>query len=74
MSESLCEKTNNDYSTDAQDKEYLVDSDDFVSDTSCFNDMYDTGWDSDEYGLEIEDEYMKQSQVYDNSEEKVCKK
>ena len=24
--------------------------------------------------MEIEDEYMKQSQVYDNREEKVCKK
>jgi len=74
LDQPVTEKTNNDYSTDAQDEEYLEDSDNFISDTSRFNDMYDTGWDSDEYGLEIEDEYMKQSQVYDNREEMVCKK
>ena len=61
MDQSVTEKTNDDYSTDAQDEEYLEDSNDFGSDTLRFNDMYDTGWDSDEYGLEIEDEYMKQS-------------
>ena len=74
LDQPVTEKKNDDYSTNTQDKELLEDSDDFISDTSRFNDMYDMGWDSDEYGLEIEDKYMKQSQVYDNSEEKVCKK
>ena len=74
LDQPITKKTNDDYSTDAQDEEQLEDSNGFVSDTSRFNDMYDTGWDSDEYGLEIEDEYMKQSQVYNNRKEKVCKK